>query len=780
MDNIDSPTSPRRGSRRSPWRFRATALSFGIVIGCLPVPCLAQQTFDPERGILIRGTVVTMDAAGSILTKGNVLVRSGKIDAVWRGVKPPAGTTVGDPVVIDLGPETTIFPGLINLHNHPTSDMLHLWPAPSSDVQAAFGRPVGTEPYANRYQWNRTLGTSPEYRRLVSSPTDLLTNSAGLGLFPEVGKYSEVKAILGGETAFEGGPANAATDDILIRNVDQQNFGRDHVEARVPPISALMGNNLDQLVSRMRQSLVDAWMVHLAEGVRDGQRRPGDAFSSRSEFAALVSKGLLTDMTVIVHGNGLEPADFAAMRAAPTIRLDGSGDGLGAKLVWSPLSNLLLYGQTALVYHALQAGVLVSLGTDWSPSGSRNLLGELKIADLALRDVRLLGADRELIPELGVAGKTVEEVEAAERALDELLVRMVTTNPARTLRWDHEVGTIEVGKIADLLVITAPTHPSAEDLPNSPYRNLIDATERDVRLVLVNGEPLAGDVPLMATLKPGDYEIVTSVAGGFQKAVDVTKPNVPRGTETLAAIEDLLRLALAAMGGDHPPAEGGPADDSNTYSYLKAHIPGADALTDAAFRDTLLARFERTPDGRLNLEAIRLTPLLMEEDDFYFRLLEAAVAGDTGLIDDTTPPFCLYPANFNHVQPLGNPLAADLYRTRYYDLIGMDPPAASPHRAQRAAEPGMGTNPRLSPSPLTATGFLAFTTPARGHVVVDLFDLNGRHVRTLLDDASLPPGAHHVSIDGRDGEGRELGSGVYLYRVVMPGQAWRGRLVIVR
>ena len=74
-----------------------------------------------------------------------------------------------------------------------------------------------------------------------------------------------------------------------------------------------------------------------------------DGFSSRAEFATVASKGLLTDVTVIIHGNGLDPDDFAAMRAAPSIRLDGSGDGLGAKLVWSPLSNLLLYGQTALV-----------------------------------------------------------------------------------------------------------------------------------------------------------------------------------------------------------------------------------------------------------------------------------------------------------------------------------------------------------------------------------------------------------------------------------------------
>jgi hypothetical protein len=43
-----------------------------------------------------------MDAAGTILQNGNVLVQNGKIAAVWKGTKPPKGTVVGSPVVIDL------------------------------------------------------------------------------------------------------------------------------------------------------------------------------------------------------------------------------------------------------------------------------------------------------------------------------------------------------------------------------------------------------------------------------------------------------------------------------------------------------------------------------------------------------------------------------------------------------------------------------------------------------------------------------------------------------
>jgi 5-methylthioadenosine/S-adenosylhomocysteine deaminase len=646
--------------------------SFGALLLVVVVTSsAAQQEFDASKGILLRGTIVTMDVAGTILRNGNVLIHDGKIIATWEGTKIPAGTPVNNAVVVDLGTTGLIFPGLINLHNHPTYDTVELWPAPSSHVQPALGRPLGTEPYANRYQWNTEVGNSPpEFLRLVVNPMNLLNRQIGLNLYAQVGKYSEVQAMLGGQTATQGGLLDPSIDSILIRNVDDVNFGRAKIQSRVQSIDSLSGSDLTNLLTTMQNGQIDAWLVHLAEGVRDNQRRPADTLSSRAEFTSLVSKGLLSDNTVIVHGNGLEPADFVTMRAAKSIRLDGSGDGLGAKLVWSPLSNLLLYGQTALVYHALQAGLVVSLGTDWTPSGSRNLLDEMKIADIAMRDPRLLGSDRDLIPSLSLSGKTQEQRDDAEIALDKLLVEMATSNPAKTLRWNQEVGSIQPGKFADLFVITKPQHSSAADLPNSPYRNLIDATEQDVRLVLVNGEPLAGDVALMKLLKPGDYEVITGTGGCFQKAIDVTDEAAPQGTETFAHITQSLQDGLTAMGGDHPPAGGGPAPDTNTYSYLKAHVYGGlvAGLSDAQFRLLLTQNFGLTPDGLLNIEGLQLAPVLIQDDDFYFHLLGAEVFSGTGLIADSTPPFMLYLANFNQVQSAGNPFTAANYRNRYFSF----------------------------------------------------------------------------------------------------------------
>jgi hypothetical protein len=253
-------------------------------------------------------------------------------------------------------------------------------------------------------------------------------------------------------------------------------------------------------------------------------------------------------------------------------------------------------------------------------------------------------------------------------------------NPAKTLRWSQNVGTIEVGKFADLMVIRKPNHPSTEELPDSPYRNLIDATEKDVELVLVGGQPLAGDVDKMALLKPGDYEVITSTAGCFQKAVDVTNPLVGRsGTETFATIQQKLKEALNSMAGDNPPAGGGPAELSNTYHQLK-HLLGYDALSDEDFNAILASKVGFTPNRRLNIEAVQLAPVLIQDDDFYFHLLGGELFPGTNLIADFTPPFGLYPTNLNQLrsQRLGDP------SQRQRTAIGTTPFALlSPFRPRR-------------------------------------------------------------------------------------------------
>ena len=109
---------------------------------------------------------------------------------------------------------------------------------------------------------------------------------------------------------------------------------------------------------------------HLLRPPRQGMRE--DA-KSRSEFAKLKDFGALLPQTVIIHGTALTPAE---LREAAEV---------GAKLVWSPQSNLRLYRQTTDIKAALDAHLPVCLGADWMPSGSMTLLAEMRVAANEMR-----------------------------------------------------------------------------------------------------------------------------------------------------------------------------------------------------------------------------------------------------------------------------------------------------------------------------------------------------------------------------------------------------------
>lgn len=220
--------------------------SFGDFANSLP-------PFNPARGLVLRGTIVTMNDRHTVIENGSVLVRNDRIVALWQGANPPFGTPVGDAEIVDFGPTALIFPGMINLHDHPTFDMLRLWPAPSSDAQPTLGRPLGTEPYANRYQWNDMLGFSPpEFRRLVENPQLALVSSLGLNLNTEMVKYAKVKALVGGETTMQGAIPSPETDGVLARNAESANFGRQGIQSRVPSIASFSGAPLAALLSQCK------------------------------------------------------------------------------------------------------------------------------------------------------------------------------------------------------------------------------------------------------------------------------------------------------------------------------------------------------------------------------------------------------------------------------------------------------------------------------------------------------------------------------------------------
>ena len=69
------------------------------------------------------------------------------------------------------------------------------------------------------------------------------------------------------------------------------------------------------------------------------------------------------------------------------------------------------------------------------------------------------------------------------------------------------------------------------------------------------------------------------------------------------------------------------------------------------------------------------------------------------------------------------------------------------------------------PNPFNPSTSIAFSLPAELRVSLSIYDIRGRHLRTLVENAVMSPGEHKVVWDGRDLYNRSLPAGVYFYRL---------------
>ncbi len=86
----------------------------------------------------------------------------------------------------------------------------------------------------------------------------------------------------------------------------------------------------------------------------------------------------------------------------------------------------------------------------------------------------------------------------------------------------------------------------------------------------------------------------------------------------------------------------------------------------------------------------------------------------------------------------------------------------------------------LGPSPLRDDGMLRFTTSQPGYVRVQLFDLSGRMVRTLVERTYLAAGTHEFRVDSHDAIGGRLAPAMYFYSIETDHGVARGRFAVLK
>jgi hypothetical protein len=83
------------------------------------------------------------------------------------------------------------------------------------------------------------------------------------------------------------------------------------------------------------------------------------------------------------------------------------------------------------------------------------------------------------------------------------------------------------------------------------------------------------------------------------------------------------------------------------------------------------------------------------------------------------------------------------------------------------------------PNPFNPATTIAFSLASGGKTRLSIFDVRGMLVRRLVDE-TLAAGEHAVRWDGRDGAGRAVGSGTYLYRLETPDVTQEHKMLLVR
>ncbi len=391
-----------------------------------PVPPVTSGTCELSAGdsnLLIHSTVLVAD---DVLENGELLIgTSGLIVCAACDCSAAPGYPTATRISC---PDAVVAPGRIDANNF---------------LNYAQNLPAdwGAERYEHRHDW-----------RLGQNGHTQIPAAGGASANEQ--RWGELRQLLGGATAMRGQTAVAG----LVRNLDgtvgvteglvsppwvDENF----------PLGDSGGARLEGSCAYPAQPTAPVgapyWLT-IAEGI-DG--------SARNEFVCLSDTGGGAGGVDVIAGAMV--VDAIALAASDVAELAAAG----STVVWSPRSNLALYGRTAPITQLHRRQVPIALGSDWILTGSMSMARELTCADAYNR--RYL----------------------AGRLSDRDLFESAATHAATAGAMDDEIGVLAVGRQADIAIFGR--------AGREPYRAAIEADFQQLALVLRGGRPLLGEDDLL-------------------------------------------------------------------------------------------------------------------------------------------------------------------------------------------------------------------------------------------------------------------------------------------
>lgn len=461
------------------------SLRLGIVLSALVIVVLTAQNAPREVStIVVGGAVVTVDGKRNTYNPGSVAVDGTTIVAVGPATDIAARFKAKEQ--IDAS-GAIVIPGLINAHTHAPmvlyrglADDLRLQEWLEKYIFPAEARTVSREMVR--------AGTRLAALEMIQSGT---TVYADMYYFEEeiarVTKAAGMRGVLG-QTIIQFPVPDAKTPQEGLARTESflKEFAND--DLIVPAVAPHSPYTLDSKTLLASRALATKYgapvLIHVAETETElGTSKKTHA--GLSPVAYLQSIGFFGPRTVINHGVWVDAADMKVLRTHQVA------------VSHNPESNMKLASGIAPVPEYLANGVTVGLGTDGAASNNDlDMFEAMRFAAL-LHKVRT--GDPRAVP--------------ASAALD-----MATINGARALGLEQQIGSIEAGKRADLVIVSTA---NARLTPiYDPVSHLVYAVHgEDVRTVMVNGRLLMRDRKMLTLDEPAVLAAAHKLAPAVRAAV---------------------------------------------------------------------------------------------------------------------------------------------------------------------------------------------------------------------------------------------------------------------
>jgi 5-methylthioadenosine/S-adenosylhomocysteine deaminase len=435
-----------------------------LLICCLAAAIPATPAFAKQRVdlIVVHGTVVTMDGQRRILENGAIAVQgddiaaidaTGNIDALYESGK-----------VIDAR-GALILPGLINAHTHMS---MSLFRGLADDLSLDDWLNKYIFPAEHRYVTKDfvTWSTRLSLLEMLRGGT---TTVADMYYFEEDVAEAGMRGVLGETLIGFPSPDSPTPADALTYTESFLKHwkGDPLITPAVAPHSIYTcSETLLKDAAALAQRAQAPLLIHVAEAPFEIEKSRHDHGLTTVQYLSRI--GLLGPNVVGAHCIWLDQADVQTL----------AHFGVGCS--FNPSSNMKTAAGLMPAVELLSAGVAVGIGTDGAASNNNQDMFEEM--DLAAKEQKFARMDPKALP-------------AAQ------IVEMATITGARALHLERQVGSLEVGKKADLIVVdttAAHTTPMYD-----VYSAIVYALKSsDVRTTVVGGKVVMEDRRMLTLDEP--------------------------------------------------------------------------------------------------------------------------------------------------------------------------------------------------------------------------------------------------------------------------------------